>query len=169
MDRRELLAGGVGAVAGGGALAGTGEQSGSVFLPEDVWRERMTAPDDGKKYGWVVDSRRCFGCHGCEVACKAENDVPLGDYIRQTIYHDHTRESGAVARIMIPMACQHCEDAPVHGFRYGEGGGQLLEITGVGASAAKMFTAVNDEIPPGPPDIPKVLAVLARNGVTVEK
>ena len=111
-NRREVLKGGAAAAAG----ASLGGEASSVredlFLPEKDWRERMTAPEDGKRYGWIVDTRRCFGCHGCEVACKAENDVPLGSYIRQTIYHDHTREDGPVARIMVPMACQHCEDAP---------------------------------------------------------
>lgn len=81
-------------------------------FPEEYWKDRMQAPDDGKKYGWVVDTRRCFGCHGCEVACKAENDVPLGNYIRQTLYHDFQRGDGSIARIMVPMSCQHCEDAP---------------------------------------------------------
>ena len=81
-------------------------------MPEELWRDRMTAPDDGKKYGWVGDTRRCFGCHACEVACKAENDVPLGNFIRQTIYHDTERDSGQRMRVMVPMACQHCEDAP---------------------------------------------------------
>ena len=38
---------------------------------------------------------------------------------------------------------------------------------GAGALAAQMFTAVDSEIPPGPPDIPKLLDVLKRNGVTV--
>lgn len=33
-------------------------------------------------------------------------------YIRQTIYHDYEKPSGGLARIMAPMACQHCEDAP---------------------------------------------------------
>ena len=104
----------MGAAAAGAAAgeAALGQDAESRFLPEEVWRERMQAPDDGKRYGWVVDTRRCFGCHGCEVACKAENDVPLGNYIRQTIYHDYEKPTGGVARVMVPMSCQHCEDAP---------------------------------------------------------
>lgn len=81
-------------------------------FPQEYWKERMQAPPDGKKFAWLVDTRRCFGCHGCEVACKAENDVPLGHYIRQTIYHDFHRPGGKLARVMVPMSCQHCEDAP---------------------------------------------------------
>jgi len=66
-----------------------------------------------------------------------------------------------------PGTLVHVPRGTVHGFRYASGGGQMLEITGPGTLAAQMFTAVNDEIPPGPPDIPKVVAVLQRNGVTV--
>ena len=116
-SRRGFLKTGLAAAAAGGlgAAAKASPEEGlrdDLFLPEEHWKERMTAPDDGKAYGWIIDTRRCFGCHACEVACKAENDVPLGNYIRQTIYHDHERDSGQVARIMVPMACQHCEDAP---------------------------------------------------------
>lgn len=79
--------------------------------PEAQWKERMTPPDDGRKYGWFVDTRRCFGCHACEVSCKAENDVPLGRFIRQTFYGD-IGQGPQVVRMFLPMACQHCEDAP---------------------------------------------------------
>ena len=81
------------------------------FQPEESWRERIEAPDDGKKLGWFVDTRRCFGCHACEVSCKAENDVPLGHFIRQTVYKD-VGEYPKVARVFLPMSCQHCEEAP---------------------------------------------------------
>jgi hypothetical protein len=52
------------------------------------------------------------------------------------------------------------------GFRYGVDG-QVLEITGSGALAAQMFTAIDGEIPDGPPDIPKLLDVFKRHHVTV--
>jgi len=87
------------------------DQLNPLFQPEEMWADRMQAPDDGKRYGWFIDTRRCFGCHGCEVSCKAENDVPLGNFIRQTFYKD-VGEYPQVARMFMPMACQHCEDAP---------------------------------------------------------
>ena len=43
----------------------------------------------------------------------------------------------------------------------------MLEITGQGALAAQLCAAVDREIPVGPPDLPRVLEVLGRNGVTV--
>jgi tetrathionate reductase subunit B len=64
----------------------------------------MTDPDDGKKYGWFVDARRCFECHACEVSCKSENDVPLGKYICRTIYRD-VGKFPDVARVFLPMRC----------------------------------------------------------------
>ena len=67
-----------------------------------------------------------------------------------------------------PGTLVHVPRGTVHGFHYGKGGGQMLEITGQDAMAAQMFTAIDREIPVGPtPDIPKLLAVLERNGVTV--
>ncbi|MEM7454091.1 MAG: 4Fe-4S dicluster domain-containing protein [Planctomycetota bacterium] len=121
-NRREFLGKTAGTVAGAaaaGALSSDAEahaaapkdDPASYFQPKSYWEDRMTAPDDGKKYGWFIDTRRCFGCHGCEVACKAENDVPLGNFIRQTFYKD-VGEYPKVARMFLPMACQHCEDAP---------------------------------------------------------
>lgn len=89
----------------------TGSKDNPLFQPEERWKERMKPPEDGKRYGWFVDTRRCFGCHGCEVSCKAENDVPLGHFIRQTFYKD-VGDYPKVSRLFMPMSCQHCEDAP---------------------------------------------------------
>jgi len=43
----------------------------------------------------------------------------------------------------------------------------MLKLTGQDTLAAQMFTAVSNEIPPGSPDVQKVLGVLKRNGVKV--
>jgi quercetin dioxygenase-like cupin family protein len=61
----------------------------------------------------------------------------------------------------------HVPRGTEHGFSFGLDGGQLLELTGQGALAAEMFTAIDKEIPAGPSDIPMLLKVLGRNGVTV--
>lgn len=66
-----------------------------------------------------------------------------------------------------PGTLVHIPAGTVHSFRYLTDGCDILEITGQGGTATQMFTAVSREIPPGPPEIPKLLAVLQQNGVTV--
>ncbi|MBW7470843.1 cupin domain-containing protein [Marinobacter sp. M216] len=55
----------------------------------------------------------------------------------------------------------------VHSFQYGPEGGEMLEVTGAGSLATQMFTAVDREVSPGPPDIENITEVLARNGVSL--
>ena len=33
----------------------------------------------------VIDLDRCIGCHACEVACKVENNVPMGVYYNKVL------------------------------------------------------------------------------------
>jgi hypothetical protein len=47
----------------------------------------------------------------------------------------------------------------VHAFSFGEGGGEMLEITTSNSKAISMFSALDHEIPSGPPDVPKVIEV----------
>jgi len=63
------------------------------------------------RYGMVIDLKRCIGCNGCSVACKAENATPSGIWWHKVIQS----ESGkfpAARRSFLPMPCMHCEDAP---------------------------------------------------------
>lgn len=63
------------------------------------------------KYGFVIDNRKCIGCHACTTACKSEHDVPVGvnrTYVKQV-------EKGVfpdTRRIFSVMRCNHCTDAP---------------------------------------------------------
>ena len=61
----------------------------------------------------------------------------------------------------------HVPAGTVHGFTFGREGGRLLEITGAGGQATRMFTRVDREIPPGPPDLAAVTRVLGMHGVTL--
>jgi len=62
-------------------------------------------------FGFVIDNRKCIGCHACTVACKSENDVAVGvnrtwvKYIEKGTFPD-TR------RLFSVMRCNHCADAP---------------------------------------------------------
>ena len=67
----------------------------------------------------------------------------------------------------VPGTLVHLPGGTVHSFRYGPGGGKTLEITGQGSFASQMFTNIDAEVPPGPPDIPKLMEILKNNGVTV--
>ncbi|MBB1201741.1 cupin domain-containing protein [Enterobacteriaceae bacterium 89] len=60
----------------------------------------------------------------------------------------------------------HIPAGTVHGFRYGPGGGEMLEITGKGSKAVGIFTALDREIPPGPPDVEQIVRVAGEYGVT---
>jgi len=61
----------------------------------------------------------------------------------------------------------HIPANTVHSFQYGAGGASMLEMTSAGGRATQMFESLSREIPPGPPDVEKVVSVLADNGVSV--
>ncbi len=63
------------------------------------------------QYGFVIDNRKCIGCHACTVACKAEHDVPVGvnrTWVKQV-------EKGVfpeTRRLFSVLRCNHCSNAP---------------------------------------------------------
>ncbi|MCA9967346.1 MAG: polysulfide reductase NrfD [Anaerolineales bacterium] len=65
----------------------------------------------GKNYGFVIDNRKCIGCHACSVACKSENEVPLSvsrtwvKYVETGTY-PNSRRHFQVTR------CNHCANPP---------------------------------------------------------
>ncbi len=60
------------------------------------------------RYGFLIDLRRCIGCRTCHVACKAENDVPLGVY-RTWVKEVEKGSGGRSRRHFIPILCNQCE------------------------------------------------------------
>ena len=69
--------------------------------------------DPNKRYGMLIDLRRCIGCQACTVSCHIENQAPLGDF--RTIvsqYEVENEETGDLATMMLPRLCNHCANPP---------------------------------------------------------
>ncbi|MBF0380835.1 MAG: 4Fe-4S dicluster domain-containing protein [Magnetococcales bacterium] len=64
-----------------------------------------------KRYGMVVDLRKCIGCMSCAVACKAEFGIPLGSWRTWVKVMDKGRYPNT-RRVFMPSLCNHC-DYPV--------------------------------------------------------
>jgi Fe-S-cluster-containing dehydrogenase component/formate-dependent nitrite reductase membrane component NrfD len=62
-------------------------------------------------YGFIIDNRKCIGCHACTVACKAEHEVPVG-VNRTWVKYIEKGEFPNTRRLFSVMRCNHCDDAP---------------------------------------------------------
>ncbi len=63
------------------------------------------------KYGFIIDNRKCIGCHACTTACKSEHAVPVGvnrTWVKQVEKGDFPD----TRRLFSVMRCNHCTDAP---------------------------------------------------------
>lgn len=62
-------------------------------------------------YAFLIDQRTCIGCHACSVACKSENEVPLGVY-RTWVKYVETGTFPATRRHFQVTRCNHCANPP---------------------------------------------------------
>jgi Fe-S-cluster-containing dehydrogenase component/formate-dependent nitrite reductase membrane component NrfD len=63
------------------------------------------------QYGFLMDHRRCIGCHACTVACKSENGVPVGSF-RTWVKYTEKGRFPSVKRHFAVLRCNHCTKAP---------------------------------------------------------
>lgn len=71
----------------------------------------MTSESTLANLGFIIDNRRCIGCHACTVACKAEHNVPVG-VNRTWVKYIEKGEFPNSRRLFSVMRCNHCDDAP---------------------------------------------------------
>lgn len=62
-------------------------------------------------FGFVIDNRKCIGCHACTVACKSEHQVPVG-VDRTWVKYVEKGEFPNSRRYFSVMRCNHCDWAP---------------------------------------------------------
>ncbi len=94
----------------------------NTFLESDG----TTAPHH---WGMLIDLRKCIGCQSCVVACKSENNVPIGVYrtwvqVVETGQWERDPDNDgpvtigkesyvpSVKRFSLPRLCNHCDDPP---------------------------------------------------------
>ena len=68
----------------------------------------------GKRYGMLVDLRKCIGCQACTVSCSVENLPPIGQF-RTTVLQYEVDFKGSPepsAMVSLPRLCNHCDNPP---------------------------------------------------------
>lgn len=86
-----------------------------------IYPDRSDIYGQGHHWGMYVDLNACIGCGACQVACVAENNVPVVGKVEVARHHEMTwmridryyygdYENPNV--VYQPMMCQHCDNAP---------------------------------------------------------
>ena len=70
-----------------------------------------------KQFGLLFDARRCIGCRTCVIACKAENHIAAGSWMRVLNQHGTTTDVpvGQYPRLTLSWqvrTCMHCKNPP---------------------------------------------------------
>lgn len=74
-------------------------------------QKALEKPIEQRKWGMVIDIRKCIGCNGCTVACMAENNLSPGVTYR-TVAETEDGEYSNLRRFFMPTNCMQCENAP---------------------------------------------------------
>ncbi|GBC70991.1 Menaquinone reductase, iron-sulfur cluster-binding subunit [Candidatus Calditenuaceae archaeon HR02] len=69
------------------------------------------------RWGMAIDLDKCTACQACVVACKAENNVPIGSEAdqlngRQIAWMDLVVKDVEGGTVMLPRPCMHCDNPP---------------------------------------------------------
>ncbi len=61
----------------------------------------------------------------------------------------------------------HVPAGTIHYFRFGTGGGEMISVTSQNGNASRLFTRIDEAVPPGAPDLQTLLGVAQECGVTI--
>jgi DMSO reductase iron-sulfur subunit len=64
------------------------------------------------EYGLLVSIDRCVGCHACELACAAENQLTDGVRWRHIVKAGPSMSPSGLQLSFMSISCMHCGQAP---------------------------------------------------------
>ncbi|MBO9394394.1 MAG: 4Fe-4S dicluster domain-containing protein [Caldilinea sp.] len=79
-------------------------------MQEDI-RRALKKPENERRWGMVIDTRKCVGCHACTISCVAENKLPPGVVYRPVLDQEIGTYPNVTRRFM-PRPCLQCENPP---------------------------------------------------------
>ena len=99
-----------------------------LTYPANPYGRHEKTPYPKARWGMVIDQDRCIGCWTCSIACKSNNNEPLGVWWNRilTVHEDPTgmdiTASGGIDEPVgeypnlslsyMPVNCFHCDDPP---------------------------------------------------------
>jgi molybdopterin-containing oxidoreductase family iron-sulfur binding subunit len=57
----------------------------------------------------VIDLKRCIGCYGCQLSCKAEHGTPPGVFFARLLKQEEGHYP-TVRQLFLPVLCFHCDE-----------------------------------------------------------
>ena len=97
------------AMATGFGLAGSAQ---AAMLPDPTHQPARRPGMAGKRFGMLVDIRKCIGCQACTVSCSVENQPPIGQFRTTVLQYEIDRPGSSPAMVSLPRLCNHCEAPP---------------------------------------------------------
>lgn len=85
-------------------------------LPPSTSKQGFQPPrrngDESRRYGMLIDLRRCIGCQACTVSCSVENDAPIGEFRTTVRQYEVVDENHIINNVLLPRLCNHCDNPP---------------------------------------------------------
>ena len=81
-----------------------------VRMQQDLQRA-LKKPIEERRWGMMIDLRKCIGCSACTASCVAENHLPPG-VVYRPVSEQEVGTYPNVSRQFLPRPCMQCDDPP---------------------------------------------------------